>query len=218
VKNIDAPIPELGNRSWAELEVVEHNDGTLLFSDKIRKRTKCGGIEEIPVRVRIARKSHLVNARAEARIWFGSIKGLDFDRDRDVFNELEQTCILAHAIRENTAPYGQLESPQDLFGKYDEASLSDLAGRVECLRNMIDPRESELNEDELFAKAFAVAKAGHLLPLTDIAGHEQPSCIVFMAFQALRSPKGVSWLQSHEISMLEPKVPTNSEQSSKVAD
>lgn len=196
------PIPELGNRTWEELEIVEHGDGTLLFSDKIRKRNPKGSIDEIPVRVCVVRALKLVEARVETREWAKQLK-LDPVADRDMFDQLEQLTIIARAIRTNTAPYGQFATKEELATEYDEASIWDIKGRIEALRQIMDPRDTELNEEQIWSKAVAVVRAGHLLPLTDIAGREQLSFIVFMVSQALRSPMGVAWLQSHGISMQE---------------
>lgn len=209
MQKLSDPIPELGGRTWEELEVVTHGDGHLLFADKIRRRKRDGTLEEIPVRVRVVRVKELAEARAETRAWFARHKELDADRDKDLFDDLEQVCILAHAVRTNDPPYSQFASADELARDYDEASLQDLIGRINVMRQLIDPRESCLTPDQVWSKIFAVAKRGHLLPLTDIAGHEQPSCVVFMASQALLSPMGQSWQRSFESSMPAPSEPKN---------
>jgi len=193
-------IKELGDRTWEELEIVEHGDGTLLFSDKLRKRNAKGGIDEIPVRVCIVRSLKLVEARVETREWAKQLK-LDPALDRDMFDQLEQLTIIARAIRTHTAPHAQYATKEELATEYDEASIWDIKGRIEAIRQMMDPRDSELTEEKIWSKAVAVVRAGHLLPLTDIAGREQLSFIVFMVSQALKSPMGAAWLQSHGISM-----------------
>jgi hypothetical protein len=210
MKSPTAPIQELDSRTWEELEVVEHpGDGTLLFKDKIRKRSKSGKLEEVPVRVRIVRPMQIVQARAECRVWFASIKGLDPDRDKDTFDNLEQLCIMAHAIREDVAPYGQLCTAEELASGYDEGSIWDLKGRIEVLRLLMDPRESELGHDEVWGKIFEVAKKRNLGPLATIAGHEQSSFVTFMASQALNSPTGAAWLRSLGTSNQEQSNPLN---------
>jgi hypothetical protein len=209
MKNISEPIPELGNRTWDELEVVKHSDGHLLFKDQIRRINEKGKLETVDVRVRIVRALQLGEARTECRALFSRLK-LDEEKDKSMFEEFEQICILAHAIREKNAPYGQLETAEDLASKYDESSLHDILGRIQALRTIIDPRDSVLTEDDLWRKTHAVASRGHLGPLTDIAGHEQPSCIVFMASQAMNSQKGRAWLQSLETSTPARSAATNS--------
>lgn len=217
MQNLSEPIPELGNRTWEELEVVTHEDGHLLFKDQIRRRKADGSVEGIPVRVRIVRTQEIAEARAETRQLFGRIKSLDPDRDKDVFDELEQVCILSHAIRTFETPYSQFASYDELLTGYDEGSLQDIIGRIQALRQLLDPRESQLTEDQIWATIFAVAKRGHLFPLTDIAGFEQPSCIAFMASQAMRSPRGRAWLQSSGNSMPTPSTSENSDPSSPAA-
>jgi hypothetical protein len=199
MQDLSQPIEELGGRTWEELEIVTHEDGHLLFKDCLRRRVESGAVERIPVRVKILRTHHIAQARTATRVLFKE-QGLDENRDQDLFAELEQVCALAIAVREPEPPYPQMHTAEELVRSYDEASLQDLIGRVQHLRQLIDPRESQLTEEELWHKVFAVAREGHLGPLTDIAGFEQPSCVVFMAVQAMNSPNGQSWLQSIETS------------------
>lgn len=208
------PIPELGGRTWNELEAIDHpEDGCLLFKDQLRKRSKTGAVETLDVRVRILRPVHLAKARTNCRALCTRL-GLDIEKDSDLFDELESICQLALAIRTAEAPYAQLADPDELMAKYDEASLKDILGRIKELERIIDVRQSELTEEQLWSKIFAVSKAGHLLPLTDIAGHELPSCIVFMAFQAMKSPKGLAYVRSLGSSTPEPSMSPSSVESS----
>jgi len=210
-------IPELGNRTWEELEVVPHpSDGTLLFRDQLRKRNAKGGVDIVPVRVCVVRPLKIAQARVECRKWFTDL-GLDEDKDKDTFRELEQFCVLSRAVRDDKAPHPQLYTPEELATQFDEGSCWDILGRIEAIRRMTDPRECGLSESEIWGKVFSVARAGNLLPLTDIAGHEQPSLVVFMARQAMSSPTGCAWLQSQGISTPEHLVSTNSEGSSVAA-
>ena len=206
------PIPELGNRTWEELEVVTHDDGHLLFKDQIRRRATKGGVTAVDVRVQLVRVEEVARARTECRLWFKEL-GLDPDRDKDIFDSLEQVCILSRAIRDPKAPYAQLYTRDELAKQFDEASLLDVLGRIETLRQMLDVRESQLSPEEVWMKVQAVAERGHLGPLTDIAGFEQPSLIVFMARQAMQSPTALSWLRSHGTSTPVPCPETNSAQS-----
>jgi hypothetical protein len=213
-KKESLPIPELGGKTWEELEVVTHDDGHLLFKDKIRKRNAKGGWDAVPVRVRIVRSLEITRARGETRVLFKQIEGLDEDKDKDQFEALEQICVLSKAIRTEKAPYGQLATTEELATDYDEGSLMDVSARIQVLRTMLDPREAELTRDTIWGTIRAVAERGNLFPLADIAGHEHPSFIVFMAAQALKSPMGVAWLQSQESSTLAPSNATSSSESS----
>lgn len=214
MQNLSDPIPELGGRTWEELEVIEHSeDGSLMFRDALRKRAKNGAVETVPVRVQVLRVAKIARARGDCRRWFGEL-GLDEERDKDIFDQLEQVCMLALAVREDKPPHAQAYTAEELARDFDEASLQDVIGRIQALRQAVDVRESHLSEGEIWQKISAVARVGHLLPLTDIAGHEQPSCIVFMATQAMRSPKALAWLQSVGISTPEPSAETSSPASS----
>src|SRR5512140_2416935 len=199
LKDTSTPIEELGNRTWSDLEVVEHGDGTLLFKDFLRKRGASGKVELIPVRVKIIRGLEIAEARAQCVAWCVRIK-IDREKDRDQFDALEQACILALSIRSSQAPYAQLYEAEDLLRSHDETCLQDILGRIEALRQIIDVREADVTPDLIWSKILRVSEAGHLLPLTDIAGPAQLSCIHFMACQALKSPMGRAWLQSHGIS------------------
>jgi hypothetical protein len=213
MQNLSKPIPELGGRTWEELEIIEHADGHLLFKDAIRRRGKTGAVETEEVRVKVLRTQQIAEARGKCRRWFGEL-GLDEERDKDLFDQLEQVCILAIAIRDPSPPYAQRYQPEELATQFDEASLQDVLGRLQALRQTLDVRESHLTENEIWQKIAAVARVGHLGPLTDIAGPEQPSCIVFMATQAMRSPKALAWQQSCGISTPAPSAETSSPPSS----
>ncbi len=203
----DEPIPELGNRTWAELEVIEGETGHILFKDQIRQRSP-DGWRAVDVRVRVTRPEDSLRARALARAWFAEMK-LDPDRDLDTFQEMEQLCLLALALRTAKPPHAQLATHDELARGFDEGSLQDVLGRINVYKTLLDPRDSALTEDQIFAKIVAVAKRGHLGPLTDIAGHEQPSFLLRMAEEALRSPRVRSGLQSLETSTPAPSASTS---------
>lgn len=195
-------IKELGNRTWAELEIIPGEDGHMLVRDQIRERDPASGAwRATEVRVRIPRPMDLIRARSDARAWFAQFKDLDAERDAELFEEMEQIALLARSIRTATAPHAQLAERDELATRYEEASLRDLLGRLRVYRDLLDPRVAVTSDDDFWHLIASVARVGHLGPLTDIAGHEQPSCVLFMARQALQSPTGQSWLQSQENSI-----------------
>jgi hypothetical protein len=201
----DTKIAEVGGKTWAELEVVEGEDGHQLVRDCIRE--KVPGAErtrDVPVMVRIPRPMDLVTARVDARMAFAKHKALDADRDEDLFGEIEQLCILAKAIRTLGPPHAQLATWEELASRYEEGSIQEILGHVTVYRQMADPRLPIKTEDDLWLAVASVARAGHLGPLTGIAGPDQPSCVLFMARMALLSPTGAAWLQSLENSTQEP--------------
>jgi hypothetical protein len=193
-----AGIPAFGGASWAELEITRHESGRLLFPDKIRRRDEHGNVIEKKVRVWVPVPDDSVEARVQARVWFRSK-----DRDKDLFEEMEQVCLLARAIRTFEEPHGQLLNHSELAA-YDEGCLKDIQERINAYKALIEPREPITSEDAFWRMLSEVAKRGSILPLLDIVGHEQPSCIVRMAREALRSPTAPSWLQSAETSTPEP--------------
>jgi hypothetical protein len=196
------PIAELGGKTWDELEVREHESGRLMFPDKLRKRSPKGALVETPVQVCIPQPADHFRSRVEARAWFGRLEGLDPDRDKDLFDELEQICLLARSIRTFEAPYAQLLTGEELAA-YDEATLHDIQERINVYKTLQDPRDSVQTEADFWRLVVAVARSASLLPLVDIAAGEQAGSIVRMAKELCRSPRARPWLQSFGISIPE---------------
>lgn len=190
-------VAAFGGASWAELELIRHDSGRLLFPDKLRRRGVKGEVEETKVVVWVPVPNDEVEAKTEARRWFKSKADLDPDRDKGLFEEMEQVCLLARAIRTAAPPHGQLMRYDEL-AVYDEGGLKDIQERINAYKALIDPREPITTEDAFWRMLSEVARKGDILPLLDIVGHEQPSCIVRMAREALRSPTAPSWLRSAE--------------------
>lgn len=194
------PIAALGGKTWDELELARHENGRIMFPGEIRRRATTGAVEVVTqVRICVPTPRDEIEARVRARVWMGELKHLDPDRDKDLFAEMEQLCLLARAIRTHDAPHGQFCDALELAG-YDEASLHDLQERVNTFKTMLDPREGELTEDRFWQVTHEVAKSGTLYPLAGIGSREQRSCIVRMAKEALLSPMGKSSRTSSESS------------------
>jgi hypothetical protein len=209
----DEPIPELGDRSWNELEVKKHESGRLLFKDQLRRKNERGELEAEEVRVWVPVPEDNIEARAQTRLWFRQREALDPERDKDLFDEMEQMCLLARAVRTAKPPHGQHADHEEL-ARYDEGCLQDILGRIQALKQLIEPRESVVDEHMFWLKVVAIRRRGDLLPLTDIAGHEQPSFIVRMAREACHSPRAKPYVQSSEISTPEPSPSESSSASS----
>jgi hypothetical protein len=207
------PIPELGGKTWEELEVARHASGRLMFKAELRRRNASGKVESIPVRVCVPTPLDKIQARSTARQWFGKIKWLDPERDKELFEEMEQVCILAIVIRASDGQHPQFADHEELAA-YEEASLRDIREYITLLEQQIDPREPITSEEQFWRMTFAVARGSTPLPLNDIAGHEQPSCVVRMAKEACHSPTGQRFAQLFGISMLEPSPFPSSEESS----
>lgn len=208
----DKPIPELGNRTWAELELVEDEDSRLLFPDQIRMRTK-EGWKNVKVRLRVPRPDDLLRARRETRVFFETRK-LDEAKDKDLFEEAEQLTILALCMRTWDAPHPQFAQAAELTRGYDESSLRDVQGRLNHYRELVDPNPGhELSDVEVFEKILAIRRVGHLGPLVDIAGSEQRSFIMRMAELACLCPMVQCYVQSLVSSTAEPSPPASSSES-----
>lgn len=193
------PIPELGGRTWDELEVSRHDNGRLMFPDQLRRKNERGVIETTKIRVCVPQPADNVEARVRAAVWFGSKKVLDRDKDKELFDEMEQVCLLAQAIRTYEAPHAQAYDAEEL-ARFDEVSLHDIQERINVYKAILDPRDDDTSEEAFWRTVLAVGRTGNLLPLTDIAGRVQPSFVVRMAREASRSPTGKSFAPSPEIS------------------
>lgn len=191
-----------GGASWEELELITHESGRLLFPDKVRSRDAKGKVTETKVVVWVPVPTDTVAARAEARRWFKTMPELDADRDKNLFEEMEQLCLLARAIRTFDDPHPQWKTHVEL-ASCDEGSLKDIQERINAYKALIDPREPVTTEDAFWRMLSEVVRKRNILPLLDIVGHEQPSCIVRMAQEALSSPTAPSWLRSVESSTSE---------------
>lgn len=195
----EKPIAELGGKSWSELEITQHENGRLMFPSVVRQREPSGAVKETKVRVCVPQPHDNIHAKVEARIWFGSLKALDPDRDRLLFDEMEQLCLLARSIRTFDAPHPQF-CAHDELARYDEGCLHDIQERINGFKAALDPREADIDEKRFWELVQAVGRSRSIGPLLDIAGRAQPSCIVRMAKEALLSPTGRSFAASSETS------------------
>lgn len=189
-------LAELRKASWEELEVVQHETGRLMFPAELRRRKADGTVEAVPVRVWVPVTGDYVEARKTARLWFAKLQGLDAERDKALFEEMDGVCVLARAIRNPQAPYAQFAQYDELAEKYDQSSLRDIQERIKVFESLVDPRMSIPDEDTMWRVIAEVARKGTLLPLADIVGHEQPSLVLRMALEACRSTTAPSFVRS----------------------
>ncbi len=180
---------------WSELETERGANGHVVVLDRLREfDPKTKAFVDTPIKVRIPRPQDLLQARIDARVAFVAMK-LDEQRDRDLFDETEQLCLLAKTIRDPKTE-AQLCDVEELPKRFDEGTLQDLLGRVRVYRDMLDPRDRLTTEEDVYLKIAEVARVGHCLPLAGIAGFEQPSFIVTMAELAVTSPTMLAWSRS----------------------
>lgn len=182
----DHALAELMTKDWGELEVLEHADH-LLFPEKLIRRKADGGWDETDIMLRVPRDPDMRQARVEARAWAASA-GIDEKRDRDLFETMENMCILAASIRNSSAPYEPWEpDPKILEKRYDKVCLRRLWERLDKLNDILNPNPDQLSAPEIVALIIAIAKARHLGPLVVYGPGAQTSFVVSMVDLLLSS-------------------------------
>lgn len=204
------PIDAFGGRTWEELEVREHPDtGQLMFPAVIRRRTASGQVRENKVLVRVPSPEDTFTARANARKELKK-RELDEDRDKDLFEQLEQLELLALCVRTETG--AQFQKARD-FHDYDEGCLQDIQEQLMRFKAELDPRDRVQSEEGFWRLVVDVARSASIGPLADTDGRDHEPFVVRMATELCRSPIASSWLQSFGISMPERSPSTSSEES-----
>jgi hypothetical protein len=177
---------------------VEEQGGVLYLPAKIKRRTKAGGVEDEPVTLRNVTNHHKFKCRAMARQYAKGFE-LDLDRDATLIDEIENYALLSFAIRDPKPPFDQhVPTLPALIERYDTQSLAEVWGRYCAWVEMLDPRFGELSEDDLWNTIVRIAAEKNPGFLAATAGHAQATLIVFMAKEALNSPRRPSWLQPLE--------------------
>lgn len=180
---------------WDELEMSRGAKGHVVVNEKLREfDPQKKAFVDTPVKIRVPRPADLLQARIDVKALFAQRK-LDPAADKDLFEESEQLCLLAKCIRDPETE-AQMCDPEELPGRFDEGTLQDILGRIRVYRDMLDPRDRVMTDEDVYRKIIEVARAGHCLPLTGIAGFEQPSFIVSMAELAATCPTVLAWLRS----------------------
>jgi hypothetical protein len=184
----DHVTDRLLREGWEGLEVIEFAEH-LLFPDKIYKRKADGTFDEKDIMLRVPRDFELRKARAQARA-LAAKDGLDEDRDKDLFDNIEVMCILSFAIRNNTEPYEPwIPDPLILERKYDKPCLAQIYGKVEVYGTIVDPKPEQISKEEMYALTASLASESNLLPLHVYGSVAQTSYIVTMANLLMNSPE-----------------------------
>jgi hypothetical protein len=177
---LDVWQDQILKRTWEELEAIEQND-SIYFPEKLWRRKANGKFEAEKVTVRVPRLPEMRAARAEAKK-IAAEDGIDPKLDPIEFENLEDVCILARAVRNSTAPFEQLHPDPRVFEKkYDEASLTQLKVKMGAYKELLDPRPAKITREQFIATIAAVAERRDISPLRVIAGSAANSCIVTMA-------------------------------------
>lgn len=159
-------VSRLLGKSWDELQVLEHA-GYLLFPNVIRRRVANGKFEDVKVMIRLPRNREFRQARVEARE-IALKDGIDLDRDKDLFEDIETACILARAIRNSTPPHEPYEpDPGVLEQRFDRSSLARIWRELDVLHKLVDPSDHLIRDEELFALVAAIAREQSIGPLAD---------------------------------------------------
>lgn len=202
------PLDILRAKSWEELEAIEYED-RVLYPDALRLRTAKGDVREIKVMVQVLRKPERRRAFLEA-VKIAQAAGVlpkempDFSNvraraiDEQLFDDLDTLCIMARAIRDVEPPHVQHKTPEMLEAEYDMRSIEELWSRYKVYEDRSDPRLEITDEKRMWKATHAIAKAGNILPLTGAESLSQNACIVFMARQAVTSPRFKSFLASSD--------------------
>lgn len=188
------------SQKWEELEALEQ-DGRLLFPASIRRRTKAGKVEEVPIAFRPLRKHERRKAQLAGEKYAQEC-GIDLDspRHKNLLDDIDTLAILSLAIREPKEPHSQHATIAELEEDYDLKSLEDLWTRYELHADRTDPREPIQTEEEFWAVVGAIAKSKRIDPLAVTRSPEQTASIVRMAELSLTSPAFKSFCSRFESS------------------
>ncbi len=176
-----SPFAEL---SWEELSVIENKEHGLLFPAKLRRRNASGSVIEEDVCVRVPRPIDHLKARKAARDLLAKVP-IDPEKDKDLLDQAEDLCLVAAAIRDTKA-HGQMFDVDD-FAKIDEGCIRDIKERINHFKMMLDPRGPVQTEEQFWGVVAEIWEKRNILPLADIAGHEQHSFIMRLVWEAMKS-------------------------------
>lgn len=175
--------------TWDELGIVEDETGALLLPVELRKRTKDGGVKGQAAMLRPLENRQKISARKRAREWFEEL-ALDYEKDKDFFDELENYQLLAFALRDADPPHLQHEyDAKALFDRYSSGELMSTFERLQQWTDVCDPRYGDLEAKEMWEVIQRIARDGNPSFLAGMRSFEQLTCITFMAQEASRSPR-----------------------------
>jgi len=171
---------ELIDRGWEGLEAIEFA-GYVLFPERLWKRKSNGKLEEHEIMMRVPRAHELRAARVKAREW-AKRDGVDEEKDRVQFSDLEDLVIMWTCFRNPKAPHEPMWlSAEELERQFDKTTLEQAWSKLEHYRKMLDPRLTEVSVENVFAVASAITKVRNTGPLVVFDGPSQDSCVIIMA-------------------------------------
>lgn len=185
---------QIMSKEWSALEVFEWSD-RLYFPTKVFKRdAKTGKFVGVDYALRVPRGDDFRRARLEAIKIFKD-EGLDREKDRDLFDDLESLCILWLSVREKDEPHEQIAmDARDLEKRYDRGSLEQVNFVLNQLKRTLDPRVSGMEAGELEALTAAIVARQSIVPLAAFDDATQVTFVITMArlHQALLTARSSS--------------------------
>lgn len=174
----------LKGKTAADFDLIEQG-GRIYFPDVVYRLRKGGKFEEVPVAVCVPRPYEKAMARLRA-IKLAADWKIDREKDADHFETLDTFSVLSQAIRTREPPHGQFQPVEWLLSTkedegFDERSLWAIWERVKAYGEIMDPRITEPNTEEVIAAAVAIDRVRNLSPLVAIAGSAVDSFVVEMA-------------------------------------
>jgi hypothetical protein len=171
---------ELSAAKWEQLEAVEAGD-ELHFPDVLHVRRKTGEFEPVPVMFAVPLQPTMRKARVLAKQLAARDK-IDQEADKNLFDDLENACILWYAIRSATPPFEPYAYDVDALEKKFGRDVLKLAWqKLEGYRRVVDPRPASITKEQCLAVVGSIAGRRAISPLLVFDGPAQTACIVFMA-------------------------------------
>jgi len=171
------------NKTWDELEIVEHNEiERLLIPGVIQKRKLNGEFEMTDIKIRPLREHELRECRTVARD-IAKQDGIDEEKDKQLFENIEEICKLSmFAIREKDHPYIAVEDdPRKFEKKFDKHTIRDLVSQLDHATDLLNPRLDDITENEFALILAKIASEESIRPFLVLEPGTAQSLIVFMA-------------------------------------
>jgi hypothetical protein len=187
---------ELTLEAFEQLGVEADAEGKLYLPVQLRRRGADGkAVVAAKALLTIPTNRQRFRARADSRA-LGLRFGLDLDRDKAQFDEIENYALLAFCLRDPETRGQLVPNAETLLDEYTDSALAEVWAQLNQWCELQDPRYGDLTTEQLWRVIAAVAVGGTALPLSAMPGFEQATCIVLMARAALHSPSAPSWLAS----------------------
>ena len=175
-------MAQIAAKSWSEIEAQEQEvSGFLVFPETIYQRRKDGTWSETKCMLHPLRNHEKRQARKDARR-IAAAEGIDPVVDADLFDDLDNVCIMHLATRNTTAPYEPLcGSAEEYERRFDRDVIKHMFGVLDDHAKLLDPQLDRLDQSQTLALIAAIAEGRSIRPLRAFGGAAQISFIVTMA-------------------------------------